>query len=175
MTGELTERVINGQLDLATLLRNETRAGVRSTPMFRENLHVISPASFGLPSRVRLADVGALRLLLPSTRHTLRALYDAVFRQAEITPAIVAEIDSVSMIKAAVVAGIGATINPLSSWTEELEAGLVRSSRATDFPMQLNFWLSCSPAPATAASDAVCAVLEQIVIDVAPPGRSTAG
>lgn len=39
--------------------------------------------------------------------------------------------------------------------------------------MQLNFWLSRSPAPA--ASDAASAVLEQIVIDVASSGRSAAG
>ena len=43
MTGELTERIINGQLDLATLLRNENRAGVVSTPMFKEDLFLISP------------------------------------------------------------------------------------------------------------------------------------
>jgi DNA-binding transcriptional LysR family regulator len=45
MTGELTERIINGQLDLATLLRNEDRTGVRSTSMFKEELFLISPAS----------------------------------------------------------------------------------------------------------------------------------
>jgi DNA-binding transcriptional LysR family regulator len=48
MTGELTERILNGQFDLATLLRNEDRAGVLSTPMFKEELFLISPASFGL-------------------------------------------------------------------------------------------------------------------------------
>ena len=48
----------------------------------------------------------------------LRALYDAVFRQAEATPNIVAEIDSASMIKVALRAGIGATIHPRSSWME---------------------------------------------------------
>lgn len=167
MTGELTERVINGQIDLATLLRNEDRAGVRSTPMFKEELYLISPASFALADRVPIGEFEALRVLLPSARHTLRALYDAVFRQAEITPNIIAEVDSVSMIRAAVLAGIGATILPRSSWTNELQDGLVRASRVTDFSMHLNFWLSRSPSSSTAAK-AVCSVLEKIVAEIAP-------
>jgi DNA-binding transcriptional LysR family regulator len=168
MTGELTERIISGQLDLATLLRNEERAGVLSTPMFREELLVISPASFALAESMRLVEVEVLRMLLPSSRHTLRALYDAVFRQAEITPNITAEIDSVSMLRAAVLAGIGATINPRSSWTTELEGGLVRASRITDLSMHLTYWLSRSPSPPTAAAKAVCALLEKIVVESAP-------
>jgi len=168
MTGELTERVINGQLDLATLLRNEDRAGVLSTPMFREELLLISPTSFALSEGVRLVELETLRMLLPSSRHTLRALYDAVFRQAEITPNIIAEIDSVSMIRSAVLAGIGATINPRTSWTNELEDGLVRASRITDFSMHLTYWLSRSPSPPTIAAKAVCSVLEKIVAENAP-------
>jgi DNA-binding transcriptional LysR family regulator len=168
MTGELTERIISGQLDIATLLRNEERAGVRSIPMFKEELYLISPSSFGVADRVRLAELGTLPMLLPGPRHTLRALYDAVFRQAEITPNMIAEIDSVSMIKVAVRAGIGATINPRSSWIDELQTGFVRASRVTDFPMHLNFWLSRSAAPSTVAAEAVCTLLEKIVADTAP-------
>ena len=154
MTGELTERVINGQLDIATLLRNEARAGVRSTPMYREELHLISPSSFGLPATIRLAEIGALRILLPSPRQTLRALYDAAFRQAEVAPNVVAEIDSVSMMRAAVIGGLGATIHPLSSWQDEMQAGVVRASRIEDLPLNLNFWLSRSTPPSTGAADA---------------------
>jgi LysR family transcriptional regulator, regulatory protein for tcuABC len=172
MTGELTERIINGQLDLATLLRNENRAGVLSTPMFKEDLFLISPASFDLADGVRVAELETLRMILPSSRHTLRALYDAVFRQADITPNIIAEIDSVSMIRGAVLAGIGATIQPRSSWTSELQDGLVNAGRITDFPMQLSYWLSRSPSPPTAAAKAVCSVLEKIVAESAPVARN---
>jgi DNA-binding transcriptional LysR family regulator len=171
MTGELTERIINGQLDLATLLRNEERAGVRSTPMFKEELFLLSPASFGLAKRVRLAELEALRMLLPTSRQTLRALYDAAFRQAEITPNIVAEIDSVSMIRAAVLAGIGATFHPCSTWASELEDGLVCASQVTDFSMHLSFWLSRSPSPPTTAAKAVGSLLEKIVAESAPLAR----
>jgi DNA-binding transcriptional LysR family regulator len=168
MTGELTERVINGQLDIATLLRNEARAGVRSVPMYREELYLMSPSSFGLAPSVRLADLGALRILLPSSRQTLRALFDAAFRQAEITPNVVAEIDSVSMMHSAVIAGLGATIHPLSSWQEELHAGVARASRIEDFSLGLNFWLSRSAPPSTAAADAVHDLLEKIVEEKKP-------
>lgn len=168
MTGELTERIISGQIDLATLLRNEARAGVRSVPMFKEELYLISPSSFGVADRMRLAELGTLRMLLPSSRHTLRALYDAVFRQAEVTPNIIAEIDSVSMIRAAVRAGIGATIHPRSSWMDELQTGLVSATRITDFSMHLNFWLSRSSAPSSVAAEAVFTLLEKIVAETAP-------
>ncbi|MGE0749677.1 MAG: LysR substrate-binding domain-containing protein [Variibacter sp.] len=169
MTGELTERVINGQLDMATLLRNETRAGVRSTPMYREELHLISPSSYGLPPAVRLAESRSLRILLPSARQTLRALYDAAFRQAEVTPNVVAEIDSVSLMRAAVIGGVGATIHPLSSWQDEMQAGVVRASRIEDVPLSLNFWLSRSTPPSTPAADAIFALLEIAIEKHKPP------
>ena len=171
MTGELTERVIAGQLDLAALLRDETRAGVTSTPMHKEELHLISPSSFGLPEAMRLADVGTLQLLLPSPRQTLRTLYDAVFRQAAKTPNIVAEIDSVALMHAAVVAGVGATINPLSSWREELLAGVVRATRIVDFPLALNFWLTRSPPPYSPAANAIFDTLREIIADNRPGER----
>jgi len=63
---------------------------------------------------------------------------------------------------------IDATIYPRSSWTDELQAGLVRASRVTDFSMHLNFWLSRSAAPSTHAAEAVGTVLEKIVADTAP-------
>jgi DNA-binding transcriptional LysR family regulator len=72
------------------------------------------------------------------------------------------------MIRAAVLAGIGATVNPRSSWTNELEDGLVRASRVTDFSMHLSYWLSRSPSPPTTAAKAVCSVLEKIVAENAP-------
>ena len=172
MTGELTERLINGQLDLATLLRNEARAGVLSTPMFKEDLFLISPATFDLADGVRAAELEALKMILPSSRHTLRTLYDAVFRQADITPNIIAEIDSVSMIRGAVLAGIGATIQPRSSWTSELQDGVVKASLVTGVPMHLSYWLSRSPSPLTAAARAVCSVLEKIVDENAPAARN---
>ena len=56
-----------------------------------QNLFLISPASFDLADGVRVAELETLRMILPSSRHTLRALYDAVFRQAEITPNIIAK------------------------------------------------------------------------------------
>ena len=43
-----------------------------------------------------------------------------------------AETDSVSMTKAGVRAGLGATIHPRSSWMDELQTGLVCASRVTD-------------------------------------------
>ncbi len=163
MTGELTERVINGRLDIATLLRNEARAGVRSTPMYSEELLLISPSSFGLPPAIRLADNADLRLLLPSPQQTLRALYDAAFRQAEVTPNVVAEIDSVSLMRAAVIGGVGATIHPLSSWQDEMQTGVIRASRIEDVPLSLNFWLSRSTPPSTPAADAICELLAGII------------
>lgn len=168
MSGELTERVIAGQLDLAALLRDETRAGVTSTPMYKEDLHLISPSSFGLPAAIRLAEIGNLQLLLPSPRQTLRTLYDAVFRQAAKIPNVIAEIDSVALMHAAVVAGVGATINPLSSWREEVQTGVVRASQIVDFPLALNFWLTRSPPPHSPAANAIFDVLQEIIADNKP-------
>jgi DNA-binding transcriptional LysR family regulator len=171
MSGDLTERLMNGQIDMATLLRNETRAGVASIPMFEEELFLISHRSAALASSVRLADLGNLPLLLPNNRQTLRALFDAVFRQADVEPTVVAEIDSISVMKAAVGRAMGATIHPLSIWRDGLESGQIRASRIVDMPVNLTFWLSRTGAPATAASEAVYGITRKIINDLLREGR----
>lgn len=164
MTAELTERLLSGDLDLATLLRNETRAGMQSELIAKQDLMVISPARFNMPARLRLADLGSVPLLMPTGQQTLRGLYDAALRQAGASPNIVVEIDSVAMMKASLIAGFGVTLHPASSWRAELRDGLVRASRIVDVPLKLEYWLSSSPGSLSPAAEAVLGILRDLLV-----------
>ncbi|MDI9654500.1 LysR substrate-binding domain-containing protein, partial [Burkholderia cenocepacia] len=68
----------------------------------------------GMPDgpRVRLANLGAVPLILPSGPHGLRALLDVAFARTGFTPHIAAEVDGLAMLMDAVRGGLGATIQP---------------------------------------------------------------
>jgi LysR family tcuABC transcriptional regulator len=84
-------------------------------PLLNERLFVIS--SPALPKalktkRIQLDRIGNLPLILPTGSHGLRAALNAAFAGHKITPNIVMEIDSLTMLMDAVRAGYGATIQP---------------------------------------------------------------
>ena len=51
-------------------------------------------------------------LILPTGSHGLRSTLDAAFARAKLVPQVVMEVDSLSMLMAAVDAGMGATVQP---------------------------------------------------------------
>lgn len=115
LSGHLAAMLNARQLDLAVLFRAEPARGWSVMPLLDERLFVIGvPDLAGLPrtKRVRLAQLGALPLILPSPSHGLRAVLGAAFERAKVTPTIVAEIDGLAMLMDAVRDGLGATIQP---------------------------------------------------------------
>ncbi|MEJ8848502.1 LysR family transcriptional regulator [Variovorax rhizosphaerae] len=115
LSGHLATMLNARQLDLAILFRTETARRWSVMPLLDERLYVIGAAGLpGLPakSRVRLAQIGTLPLILPSGTHGLRALIEAAFARVRVTPNVVAEIDGLALLMEAVRAGRGATIQP---------------------------------------------------------------
>jgi LysR family transcriptional regulator, regulatory protein for tcuABC len=114
LSGDLAGMLNARQIDLAVLFRADAARRWSITPLLDERLFVIGARSLGLPAaaRTRLARVAALPLVLPSSAHDLRSLVDSAFARARRTPAIVAEIDGLTMLMGAVAAGLAATIQP---------------------------------------------------------------
>jgi LysR family transcriptional regulator, nitrogen assimilation regulatory protein len=73
-----------------------------------------------LPSRVRLADVAALQLVLPSKPNSLRQLLESEVRPRGYLLKVVAEVDSIKTVLSLVARGVAATVLPASAiheWT----------------------------------------------------------
>jgi len=85
-------------------------------PLIEERLFLIRsrrhPQIGVLPASMALADLAREPLILPTGQHGLRSTLDTAFAQARFTPHVVLEVDSLSMVMAAVDAGLGSSLQP---------------------------------------------------------------
>jgi LysR family tcuABC transcriptional regulator len=115
LSGHLTGMLNARQLDLAMLF--DTQAGRRWSvmPLLEEKLFLIQSRRtlVGKPAtRIRMAQLAGLPLILPTGVHGLRSTLDSAFARARCKPAVVAEIDSLAMLMDAVDSGLGSTLQP---------------------------------------------------------------
>ena len=127
MSGHLGQMMRLGQLDLAVLFASDVAQDVSVDALLEEELFVMLPKHSTLvpPRRtsVTLAEAAALPLILPTGEHGLRRRIAAEFEQRNLSPRIVAEIDSLSLLMTCVHDGIGATIKPMAAVHLEGERG----------------------------------------------------
>ena len=117
----LSELIMNGRMDMAVLYGFNTVPGLEYLPLQSEQMYLVSPdkdrgvAADGQPEEIPLSEIYELDLLLPRSYNVVRKLVDAAFMRAQRTPRVVAEIESMSTLSAAVLAGVGSTILPGST------------------------------------------------------------
>ena len=147
-SGDLRSLMGAGQLDFALSYSTADAAGVHMTPLLAERLVVATRTSATGP--IPLADVAAMRLILPSRIHQLRRIIDRVCtaRGLTLTPAL--ELDSLSAVKAMLCreAGDFATILPYHAVEGEAAQGLFRVHVIDDPDMVRTIALLRPAAPA---------------------------
>lgn len=114
----LREWLVAGTLDMAILFDPPPSPQLAEETMGREPLRLFGPQP--LPKRVRLADVAALPLVMPSGPNALRQLLESHSRPRGLALNIVAEVDSVSTVLSLVARGVAHTVLPASArglWT----------------------------------------------------------
>ena len=113
----LSELVMNGRMDLAVLYAGKNVVhGLSYQPLLKEQLFLVAPqASPSLPEQIELSEVSHLELLLPRPYNYLRKYVDEAFSSLTKAAKVVAEIESVATLNAAVASGLGATILPESA------------------------------------------------------------
>jgi len=144
MSGHLTDMLNARALDMAVLFDarlhgGQARAGGRRWqvhPLIEEELFLIRARGHHpepLPPQMALADLAGESLILPTGLHGLRSTLDTAFSQARFTPNLVLEVDSLSMVMAAVDAGLGSTVQPWASMGRYADAAQrFEWSRITD-------------------------------------------
>jgi LysR family tcuABC transcriptional regulator len=127
MSGHIAQMMRLGQLDLAILFTNDVSSKLSATPLLDEELFVLLPEDSTLVPRqqtsITIAEVAKLPVILPTSTHGLRRRIVAEFDRRDLTPYVVAEIDSLTLLMNCVYDGMGVTIKPMSALRHEGERG----------------------------------------------------
>jgi LysR family nitrogen assimilation transcriptional regulator len=116
----LREWLVAGRLDVAVLFDPPDSPLLNIEIVAREPLVLM--ASTPLPARIRLSDVAALPLVLPSKPNSLRQLLEAEAKPRGYLLKVVAEVDSIKTVLSLVARGVAATVLPASAireWTHD--------------------------------------------------------
>lgn len=127
MSGHIAQMMRLGQLDLAILFTNDVSTKLDAVPLLDEELFVLLPKDSKLvaagQTSITVAEVAKLPLILPTGTHGLRRRVVAEFERRDLTPHVVAEIDSLTLLMNCVYDGMGLTIKPMSALRHEGERG----------------------------------------------------
>ncbi|MEN3277737.1 MAG: LysR family transcriptional regulator, nitrogen assimilation regulatory protein [Massilia sp.] len=116
----------SGRLNLAVLFDDGQLGGFEFTPLVEEDLMYICRASSNwVPqaSPVTLGTALASPLILPAQQHGVRPLIEQVAAGAGLALANIIEINSIAILKSALLADMGATLLPLAPLRAEIESG----------------------------------------------------
>ncbi len=174
LSGHLSGMLNARQLDLAILFRAEAARRWSVLPLIDERLFLIArPGMGGLPAPgpVWLRDLSGVPLVLPSSGHGLRALLDAAFARARVTPEVTTEIDGLSVLMDLVQEGLGATIQPGAATArlggQPLDVRLVRDR----FLYRPNLLVSLSDDELSPAALAARVLLAQVAAEQVAKGN----
>lgn len=109
----LREWLVAGALDMAILFDPAPSPQLSEETLAREPLVVVGPAP--LPRRMKLSEVAALPLVMPSSPNALRQLLEKEVRPRGLLLTIVAEVDSVQTVLSLVARGVSHTVLPVSA------------------------------------------------------------
>lgn len=171
LSGNLAALLSARQLDLAVLFAADAASRCSVVPLLDERLYLLgAPTLAGMPRTrtVRLADVAALPLAMPSAGHGLRVVVEQAYARARCKPRIVADIDGLAILMDVVRAGLAATVQPGAA-TSRLPADAVRAVQVSDATARRRNLLASLPddelAPAALATRVVLREVVQGLVD----------
>jgi LysR family nitrogen assimilation transcriptional regulator len=124
ISGNLIEQLKAGRLNLAVLFDDGQLAQFESTALVEEDLVFIRKRTHaGGAASISLADALACPLILPAQHQGVRPRIEAVARGAGLALGPVTEINSIAILKSALLADMGATILPLAPLQGDVESG----------------------------------------------------
>jgi LysR family transcriptional regulator, nitrogen assimilation regulatory protein len=128
LSGTILEWVKNGRLSLGIAFDDGNLEGLSATPIIEERLFLIVPPKSPLARRkvVSLRGVATLDLVLPTPDQGVRSRIDrAMARAGHAIGHVVAEVNSLTLMKQCAAAGIGATVLSWPSVEAEVAQGQV--------------------------------------------------
>ena len=129
--GHLVEWLQRDEIDATLLYGPADSLHLRASPLFTEDLALISPATWQETSGrvIDFTEAAKLPLALPSQSHGLRSVVETAARKANCHLKVCAEGDSFRVLKSLVQRGLYHTILPLSAVQDETAAGSIKINR----------------------------------------------
>lgn len=126
ISGNLIEQLKSGRLNLAVLFEDGQPGQFTATPLVEEDLMFICRSGSALaPSgnAVSLREALASKLILPAQQQGVRPQIEQVARAAGLSLEDIIEINSIAILRSALLADIGATLLPLAPLLPDVQAG----------------------------------------------------
>ena len=178
MSGHIDHLMRQNRLDLAVLFNRDMPTDLTVEPLMVEELFLIlaedSPYLAGR-THVTMAEMVQVPLILPTSDHGLRKRIEAEFESRALRPAVIAEIDSLSLLMNCVHANIGGTIKPMGAIMQEGQKGRAyRWLRVEDAQLRRsNYLYSLPPQSLSSAATAVAHELHIVVDELIADQRLT--
>lgn len=168
----LSELIMNGRMDMAVLYGDKPVHGLSFQLLMNEELFLVAPRSMGIAQgEIEVTALREVPLLLPRPYNYLRKYVDEGFARMQMTPNVIAEIESATTLSAAVAAGIGATILPDSTARVIAAAGDVVQCRIVSPVIKIPLSVCLSDhlplsEPAAAVKDILLELAGDLAFDV---------
>lgn len=123
MSHVLVETLTRGEIDIALAYDTPDLPHLKRTPMFREDLLLVTLPGPPGGQPISFAEAMEETLAMPEAGDTVRELVVRTAREQGLEPTIGFEVRSIAAIKNLVLRGMAAAILPLASVLEEVKAG----------------------------------------------------
>lgn len=177
LSGNLAEQLKSGRINLAVLFDDGQLNAFANTPLVTEALMFICRvgSSHELQgASVTLAQALAAPLILPAQPQGVRPLIENVARGAGLALANVIEINSIAILRSALLADMGATILPVAPLLADVAGGAMRAVAITSPSMSRSVTLCASKnIPLTNAATAVSKLVQQVTRTLCDSGAWT--
>ena len=179
LTGNLSQQLTTGQINLAVLFDDGNLPEFGHTPLLSERLCLIEPALPGkkAPRRVTLKQALSRPLVLPASPHGVRPIIETAAMNAGLAaPQVEADISSISILRTSLLAGMGRTLLPVMPLKQEVETGLLWASEIVDPPLDRMLAICWSRhIPVSSASQAVKQLTQELVAQLCTDGQWRGG
>ncbi len=166
LSGNLIEQLKSGRINLAVLFDDGQLGAFATTPLVEEDMMYITSSDSAFAAAtpsITLAQAIHAPLILPGHQHGVRPRIEQIARNAGLSVNRVIEINSVAILKSAILADLGATILPTAPLLSEIERGTMRAYPISTPVISRTLVLCASKnIPLTNAA----AAIRQLVLDV---------
>lgn len=166
ITGNLVQQLQSGRINLAVLFDDDQLGNFIAAALIDEDLAFICRADSAHAPRghaIRFADALAVPLILPAQQQGVRPRLEQVARSAGLTFADVIEINSIAILKSALLADMGATILPVAPLQAEIASGVLAACPIIDPAIARRVALCASRnIPLTNAAAAISRLVRQV-------------
>jgi LysR family nitrogen assimilation transcriptional regulator len=174
ISGNLAEQLKSGRINLAVLFDDGQLGQFAGTPLVEEDLMFLCRAGSGFaPSgaSVALAEALASTLILPGPQQGVRPRIEQVAQRAGLALANVIEINSIAILKSALLADMGATLLPLAPLQPEIASGAI-AARPIHSPAIARSVTLCASRniPLTNAAAAISRLVRQVTEELCASG-----